>query len=409
VTDTLTTRADMNYTTEVWTYQDLVDRLLDGPFGQLQRDGRNYRLARRAVSRAYRDLQTMHKWSYLERRGQLTTVAQQTTGTIAYDHTGGSSERLITLTGATFPTDAKYYSLLVDTRIYQIGKYLSSTTVQLREETNPGADLDAGTSCTLFRAKYPAPAGLRRVSNLVDLTTGNVLTGVSNAMLLDYMATSYTPQQETCFTVRNTGTTFGGLEFELSPPPASACTYDYAYEAACRPLLIERVTKGSVSVSAGSTTVTGTSTSFRAAHVGSLIRFADNTTSDMPSPYEGNLEIDNPYVAQRTIVSVASATSLTIDAAIDATTAYTSVRYIISDPVDVDAYSMLSALERLAIAYYAEDLDVKPAQDRVNWMGQFRQDLVRAKVADNQMQGDDSWFADRRLYNLRDWLVAEAG
>lgn len=408
MTDTLVARAADNYSSEVLTYQDFVDRLLDGPFGQLERDGRNMRLARRAVLRAYRDLPGFHPWNYLQRRGQLTTVAQQTS-TLTYDHTGGASERLVTLADAIFPTDAQYYSLLVGTRIYRIHKYLSTTTAQLREDTNPGADVASGTACTLYRAIYPAPVGLRRVSDFVDLTNGDVITGISNAMMVNFLISSYTPQTELCFTVRNTGSTIGGIDFEFAPPPSDETTYEYAYESIGRPLRVERELRGSVTVSSGSTTVTGTGTQFGNLHIGSIIRFSDNSQANSPSPDEGNIEIDNPYVAQRTITAVASTTSLTIDSAISSATTYTDVKYVISDPLDVDASSMLSSLERLALAYYAEDLDVRPTQERTNWMRLFHQDLVRAKIADNQMQGDSTWLADRRLYNLRDWLIAEAG
>lgn len=406
MTDTLVTRAPSSSQTEILTYQDLVNRLLDGPFNQLTRDGRNARIAKRAVLRAYRDLQTMHQWSYLERRGQLTTVASQETGTVVYDHTGGSSERLVTLTGATFPTDAQYYSLLIGTRVYQIQQYLSSTTIQLREDTNPGADV-AATAYTLFRSKFPAPVGLRRVSELVDMNTGTWLSGITNAAMIDYLATSYTPQYEVCFTVRNTGATIGGLDFELAPPPSVERTYDYAYEASCRPLLTEKEYAGSVTVNSGATTVTGTGTAFAAKHVGSIIRFSDGSVNH-PTPPEGSIEGDNPYLAQRTIMSVASSTSLTIDSSLSAATTYTGVKYVISDPLDVEQFSMLSALERLSIAYFAEDIDRSPPEERRNWMGAFQSDLVRAKIADGQMLSS-GWVPNRQSYNLRDWLIAEAG
>jgi hypothetical protein len=50
-------------------------------------------------------------------------------------------------------------------------------------------------------------------------------------------------------------------------------------------------------------------------------------------------------VAQRTIVKVNSSTSITVDASIDTT--YTGVMYTISDPIDLETTSMMTAFFRL--------------------------------------------------------------
>lgn len=393
--------------TEVITYNDLVNRMLDGPFGQLARDGRNARLAKRATLRAYRDLPAMYRWSYFERTGSFTTTAPQTTGTIAYDHTGhASGERIATISGATWPANAYDYQLIVGTSTYEITRYISTTLVQLAEADNPGEDIAAGTAYTLARTRYPAPVLMRRCSDPVELATGQCLEPLLPNDAVQNLVTSYTPQREICYSLRG-GYGTGKLYFELSPPPNSERHYNYVYELAPRPLETELANAGTVTVAAGSTTVTGTSTAFADKHVGSILRFSSNGTN-YPTPPEGDLVADNPYVAQRTILSVASTTSLTIDSAVSAATTYTDVKYTISDPLDVEPFAMLSALERLTVAYLAEDLDRRPAQERLNWKAMFERDLIRAKIADNTQRDAVGPVVDRRFWNLRDWLITES-
>ena len=101
------------------------------------------------------------------------------------------------------------------------------------------------------------------------------------------------------------------------------------------------------STSAGSTTVTGTGTSWSAGlHQGAILRVS-SSSQRLPTSLVGVRQDNllNPYVAQRTIVKVNSATSITVDASIDTT--YTGVMYTISDPIDLETTSMMTAFFRL--------------------------------------------------------------
>src|SRR5690606_39277107 len=69
------------------------------------------RIARRAVLDAYREFPLRDDWGYFKRRGQFITEASQSTGTIAYDHSGGDHERMLTLSGATWPDNVRYCAL----------------------------------------------------------------------------------------------------------------------------------------------------------------------------------------------------------------------------------------------------------------------------------------------------------
>lgn len=395
--------------TEILTYQDLTERLLDGPFGQLTRDGRNVRLAKRAVIRAMRDLPSFHKWTYYERLNKFTTVAPQTTGTIQYDHADhASGERVLLLTGTTWPTNAYLYNIIIGTATYDVSAYIDTTTIQLAPNNNPGADIAAGTSYNLYRNLYPAPVDMRRCSDPVDLARGETLTPVEPKEGIQILVGSYQPQQETHYTVRNADNYFGALVFEVIPPPNTARRYDYVYERAARPMLTEKYSTGTVTATANDTTIAGTATVFSSAHVGAIIRISANGTSEPTAP-EGYLDVDNPYVgSQRSIMSVTNATTLVIDQPISASTTYTDVKYTISDPLDVEPHAMLSAAEKLAISYFAEDLGRGDEKERRRWHQIFRESLLAARISDNTMRDAGESMYDRRFFNLRDWLVQEA-
>ena len=140
------------------TYKDLTDHLVDYLGSTVS--GENERLARNAVQNAYRECCTTHRWAYYYAKGRLNTVAPYTTGTVAYDDTGGAYERLLTLTGGIWPSWAAYGHVLVNNVPYQIAERIDDTRVTLTEMTNPGADVAAGTTYSLRRGYVPPAHGL---------------------------------------------------------------------------------------------------------------------------------------------------------------------------------------------------------------------------------------------------------
>lgn len=92
-----------------------------------------------------------HRWSFLHPITTLTTQAPYSTGTIAYDHTGGASERLITLTNGTWPSWAADGSITISATTYAVLTRTSDSVILLADGDNPGADISSGTSYELGR------------------------------------------------------------------------------------------------------------------------------------------------------------------------------------------------------------------------------------------------------------------
>lgn len=342
---------------ELLTYDDCVQHLVDViQFNDATRLGR---IARRAVDTTYRDLPYKLNWKYYQRRATFETVASYSTGSIAYDHTGGASERLVTLTTGTFPSWTKYGRIIIDDVAYRIATNPSSSTITLYEEDNPGADVTAGETYTLYRSEYPLPADFRRNVRLYDTSDEGEIPllgfGESQRMQIGVDRTPNTPRRAY---IRNTGDYMGVWSVEFMPPPSAARTYDLSYEAKPRDILTVSYSTGTVSTS--STAVTGSGTTFPVGCAGSVIRFGVSASSTAVTNKFGA----NPFSEQRVIVSRDSATALTLDAA--PTTAYSAgTAYQISDPIDLHPGAMTTAFLRAIEAEMAKLMNAKDYPDRL--------------------------------------------
>lgn len=380
---------------DIYTYNDAVDALIDSFGGS--RDARTLRMAKSAVLASLRRLVGEVSWSYYVRRRKIVTAASQTTGTIAYDHTGGAAERLVTLTGATFPTNAYLYKIIIDSITYPIATYESSTTITLPADENPGADVTAGASYTLFRSQYPLPVNCRRIWPLVDLLRGFFPAQLQPNELLYNQAANWNPQEPLRYCIRNDGEYVGGKSIEFGPPPNVARTYDFLYLASARQLRTEKHSTGTITTD-GTTTVAGDGgNAWTDAMVGCALRTSVDGTTE-PTGLAGNLTADNPYLDQRIILKVNSATSLVVDSAIDA---LSSVKYTISDPIDIDTDPMLTCFQRLCEWQFAQAIRDESA---VSHYQAYVEELRSAAKQENpRMVLLDSMSHEQYQYTLRDW------
>lgn len=335
---------------------------------------------RRAVEEAYRELPQLNEWSYFRRRAIINTVADQSDGTIAYTH----STRTVTLTSSTFPTTAAAYRIIINDVHYDIESYTDSTHVVLPETSNPGADVASGETYVLYKNEYLLPATFRRLLGLWDVSQNRliqVITDTSEQMLqLGPYGSPGTPYGA-C--IRNTGETTGRLSLVFNPPPTSAASYDLLYEASPRAFVIpEKHSTGTLSISSGGTSVTGSGSSFPANCAGCVLRVSTSTSLEPTGPYGAlidNEDVDNPYTFQSIITARSSATALTIADAADQ--AYSSVKYSISDPLDIEDGAMFTAFLHTAAAKYAQMMMLKDFPQRYELA---RTSMIYAKEFDNR-------------------------
>jgi hypothetical protein len=206
------------------------------------------------------------------------------------------------------------------------------------------------TAFTIYRSSYTLPADFRKLTRLIDTQQNTEIRVVTPDELYALEGRAWRePGTPLLAAIKNDGDYYGNLSLTFTPPSNTAISYDLMYEAKPRDLYTEQYSTGTVSCSAASTSVTGSSTVFASTHVGAIIRFSADAVS-LPTSLVGvrgdNAPLLNPFTAQRVIQAVTTTTALTIDAALPA--AASGVKYTISDPIDLEAAAMLTAFWRAA-------------------------------------------------------------
>jgi hypothetical protein len=80
---------------------------------------------------------------------ERTDGGEYTTGTIVYDHAGGTPDRKVTLTGGTWPLWAASGVITISGVDYTVDARTSGTVITLESDSNPGEDITDATSYSL--------------------------------------------------------------------------------------------------------------------------------------------------------------------------------------------------------------------------------------------------------------------
>jgi hypothetical protein len=353
------------------TAYDLMERLLSWLGGDTQRV--THRDIKRAIEDAYREFPGLHDWQFLNAVGRVNINAAQTLGTVAYDHTGGSYERLLTITGATWPSWAQRGYIRVGEVTYNVETRIDDTRLTLTDAFNPGADLAAGTSYMIGQDIYELPADFLKSDRA---QTEEFWGGMYFVPTREWMQERRhddgnigVPRRYT-FLGDPRGT--GGLVLAVAPTPDLDSSLDFVYRRKMRDLRVWDSSTGTASVVASSTVITlADGGTFKAWMKGSVVRLA--YTADPP---DGPDSPESPAL-ERTITEILSSTTAQLDESADET--ISGVGYRISDVLDCEDESMFNALvfgarKHLAIARGRDDADAI--------QGQWLFHLTLAKEAD---------------------------
>lgn len=326
------------------TALDLQERLLDQAGATA--DGLLLRKARASVQSGLDDFWARRPWVYLQKFGLFQTSGYYSTGTIAYDHTGGANERMVTLTSGTWPTwSAKAY-LRISNVLYRVDSRVSASVITLSSELNPGADVASGTSYSIFQDTYQLPFDFGRIvgQTVYDQTTRwpiRLLTPEEWAIARDRNTmNSGTP---TICTVAGDPDVYGAMAMTLYPIPSDGRSISYFYSRSQPTIRVWDYTTGTVSCAA-STSATG-SIAWSANHVGCVLRFGTATTA--PTSLLGSA----PYQEERVIIAV-SGTTATLDQATDGI--YSSVKFAVSQLADLEPGAMRKAAIECCQYHFAE-------------------------------------------------------
>lgn len=317
-------------------YCDAVEHALDYLGGtsdpQAQRD------CRRCVLQAYRALADARPWAYFATQGRIVTSAPYATGTITYTHTGGAYERVVTLAAGTWPAWAgPGCQLRIGDVSYAVQERRSDTQLTLTSTLNPFVDLPSWTF-TLYRDVYALPEDyIAQDTAIYEGNFGGLCYSDATSWLWEqrYTESAGTPRY---YAITGDPLFPGRLVLRLSPSPDAAKSVDFMYTRRPRALATESYAAGTATAVAGSATVTGDGTAWTAAMAGSILRLG--TARALPTSPIGAA----PAAAEVRILEVVSATALRVED--DLAADHAAVRYIISDPADVERGAMLNALLR---------------------------------------------------------------
>jgi len=350
--------------------------------------GASQEAIRRAVQAAYQDWPAYHDWIGLRRNGRIVLQTPYSTGTIAYTH----STRTVTLTGGTFPTWAIDASILIDGIVCDIASRTSATEIVLDATMNPGQDVAAATTYTVYKRWYAMPNDFCNFWGPFDQDT---LAFGEYLPPSDYMATHvmgggrYAPGYYTIMPIPDV---YGSVGLFWDNVVSQTTAVDFIYKRKPRTI---RYTghngadyAGTVTVQAGVATVVGDGTTVESDYIGSVFRISGSATN-RPTGIEGL----NPFREQRIITAVTDSEHFTLDAAVQ--TSRTDVRYEISDPLDIDSgsYQAFLALCRRNMAF---DKDMK---NKAELDADFRGALMRAKCTDRRTSGPRSRLSGSVGYN----------
>ena len=324
------------------TYSDALEHLTEFAAGHGSSAAQS--LLRRAVLRAYDEVVNAHDWPFMRSLANVYCHEAQTDGTLSYDH----DTLTATLTGATFPDWTDGASLYLDGITCDINQRISSTTATLRATMAPGEDL-SGESYTLYRRWYALPDDWLSMEEPLGeeyATIGSLVSWGAMAQLhrweqlsgtIDYWCIGQAPS--------------GGVALFVYPALDSDVRLLLPYRRRPRDLRITGQEAddyvGTIAVSG--TTITGTTTAFRAAMEGSILRISDDTNP--PTSLEGRY----PYLEELVIGDVTTTTAMTTTSS--GTTA-SDVAYRVTDAIDLDR-SAWDAFLRCAEMHFARMRNIK--------------------------------------------------
>lgn len=313
----------------IMTWRDAIEHCRDFVAGGADAYNENHFYA--ATQAALRELTRSCTWNYYWTHGWINMEAVYDTGTVAYDHTGGAYERMLTLTSGTWPTNAIYGQVRIDDVIYKVEDRKSSTIITLTADSNPGADVAASTSYQWFRSEYTLPVDWRKTTMPSPKSWGGMCYVEPEEFYIRERA-GFATGTPYLYTITSDSNLYGSMAIRIYPAPSEAKTLAFMYQRWPRALKISGEATGDYAgtvTTDGTTTITGSSTSFASKHVGSIIRFYSDSTQ-IPTGFNGRY----PPEDERVITAYSSATSITVDAAVST---LSGVKYVISDPVDLNS------------------------------------------------------------------------
>lgn len=292
---------------------------------------------RRAIQEAHLDVINAYDWPSKEGVGRIHLHAAQSTGTVAYNAT----TRYLTLSGATWPDWVMNGSVVVDDTICEVESAVApvapataTTVIILHETLNPGVTVAAGASYSLICRWYPLPVDFVNFTGPMGRNTWAYGQPASMTEIAAFQRNWGSTGAVRYYAIGERPNAPGEKALFVWPFSAEDEPLDFTYQRRPRELQYSGRDAadcvGAIAVTAGSNAVVGVSTLFESGMVGAVLLVGRDGTN-LPTGRYGL----NRFSEQLRIYSVTSATA--IKAATNAVTSRAAVKYVVTDPIDIEA------------------------------------------------------------------------
>src|SRR5262245_52121399 len=219
---------------ELVTFNDVIEHLIDwmgaNPTAEARRD------AKRATLQAMREVGDARNWAYYYTLGRFNTVAPYSTGTVSYDHTGGTYERQLTLDGGQWPAWAALGRTLIDDKVYEIAERKSDTILTLTSGSNPGEDIVGPSSFTIFRDQFPLQANCQSTGGMIIAAHSRVMTQEHPSNWISRQRVWRGMGCPVIYSMMGDPNYQNTIAIALYPPPDDEYALEYIYKRRPRPL-----------------------------------------------------------------------------------------------------------------------------------------------------------------------------
>ena len=314
-------------------------------------------------------------WKWFHRLGFLQIYAAQTTGTIAFD----LATRTVTLTDATFPSDAEDMHIRLGNAWYPIYRRTSSTTVTMYPDQHPAEDLAAGTTYHLQQIIYPLPVEVGPIVQMVNPSQNLTM------LQLNLMETLELSEAFGSFTQP---TTYSLISDPKHPDRwcvwvPSVFTEDdvlhYLYVQRRPARLVFREDRGLVSLSSG--VATFSDAICKSSWEGCVLRVSENDeapTGNWGTVPVADVEYNSMDMQEMKVTEYLTTTTVRVS---NTTSTLTSAPFVLSSHVDVKPGSMETLMQRLA----EDEYGMRPVSNHMEGITsqrRVRQALAEAATED---------------------------
>jgi hypothetical protein len=335
---------------------------------------------------------SMYDWAYFHRLGTLITFPGQRTGSVDFNF----STRQVTLTGATWPSDATVQHIRLDQNWYPIYRRISGTVIELYPGRHPDDNLD-DAEYLIQQVLYPLPS---EVSDIVQVLEGTQNMQLQRLNLLEAFQIqegfAWSPALPTTYALVADSANPQRWCMWIPTEQTQRTSLQYMYVQRRPSNVLVREARGTVTVASGVATFTEEVVS--SLWNGALLRVGTNDYTQPTGDYGDVPGVDVMFNRDCTEVRVVEVLSSTTCRISDTTLSATDVAYVASAHIDVCDGSMEALMMRLCEDEYGTRL-VGNHTERMVSASRLASAFNDAKASDGRnVRGKGS---ERYWYGLR--------